>query len=161
MFDPRCVANKILDKADERGFEVSNLALNKILFFAHGWHLGVFDGPLVSTNFEAWEHGPVSRDVYHAFKSHTDSPITSRAKMLNFETEEWEVADAELTDELLEFLDRIVDFYGQMTGTKLRAMTHEPGTPWDQVWHSGKIVDIHMKISDDLTKDYFRSIRQA
>ena len=35
MLDVRALANFILDKADERGISITNMALNKIAYFVH------------------------------------------------------------------------------------------------------------------------------
>jgi uncharacterized phage-associated protein len=34
-YDPRAVANLMLDEADSSGIKVTNLALQKLLYFAH------------------------------------------------------------------------------------------------------------------------------
>jgi len=59
-FDPRSIANFMLDEADRVGVGITNLALQKLLYFAHGIFLNETKGPLVSGYFEAWQYGPVS-----------------------------------------------------------------------------------------------------
>ncbi|EPZ76727.1 hypothetical protein M798_03280 [Brucella melitensis ADMAS-G1] len=34
-YDPRAIANLMLDEADRSGIQVTNLALQKLLYFAH------------------------------------------------------------------------------------------------------------------------------
>jgi len=58
-YDPRAIANLMLDEADRRGWKITNLALQKLLYFAHGIHLTKTKEPLVSGYFEAWQYGPV------------------------------------------------------------------------------------------------------
>ena len=67
-YDPRAVANLLLDTADEFGVDVTNLALQKLLYFAHGHFLKQIGQPLVQGAFEAWNNGPVHPAIYHAFK---------------------------------------------------------------------------------------------
>lgn len=48
---------------------MSNLRLQKVLYIAHMFHLGVEDGaPLVDDWFEAWDYGPVAPNLYHHAK---------------------------------------------------------------------------------------------
>ncbi len=67
-YDPRAVANLMLDEAKRCGINISNLALQKLLYFAHGIYLTKTKRPLVSGYFEAWQYGPVHPAVYRAFK---------------------------------------------------------------------------------------------
>ena len=65
-YDPRVVANLILDIRDELNLETTNLELQKLLYFSHAFSLNRFDVPLVSGFFEAWKNGPVNPAVYLA-----------------------------------------------------------------------------------------------
>ena len=77
-YDPRAIANLMLDEADRRGWMITNLALQKLLYFAHGIHLTKEKQPLVSGYFEAWQYGPVHPAVYRAFKPSGAAPISTR-----------------------------------------------------------------------------------
>lgn len=151
--DPRSIANHLLDQADIKGLEVTNLALNKILYFCHAWRLAQFKQPLLSTTFEAWDHGPVIPSVYHQFKRYKNAPITSRAEMIDLETGEDVVARPSLTSEEKEYLDRMLEFYGVRTGSTLRNMSHEVGAPWDQVRQTAP--EPGMVIPDRIIEEYF------
>ena len=78
-YDPRGIANLMLDQAEARGIRISNLALQKLLYFAHGIYLTQNKRPLVSGYFEAWKHWPVHPAVYRAFKGAGADAITRRA----------------------------------------------------------------------------------
>ena len=58
-YDARAISNLLLDMAGAGGIPVSNLALQKLLYFAHARHLVEVKQPLVTGYFEAWQHGPV------------------------------------------------------------------------------------------------------
>jgi uncharacterized phage-associated protein len=81
--DPRSVANLLLDIADAQRRPVTNLALQKLLYFAHAIFLVETSKPLVSGYFEAWQYGPVHPLVYKAFQEAADKPITSRASRMD------------------------------------------------------------------------------
>ncbi len=54
-YDPTAVANLMLDEAGRSGIKVTNLALRKLLYFAHSIFLIEARRPLVSGYFEAWQ----------------------------------------------------------------------------------------------------------
>jgi uncharacterized phage-associated protein len=58
-YDPRAVANLLLDLADRDDLAITNLVLQKLLYFAHGHFLIRTRCPLVQGGFEAWTYGPV------------------------------------------------------------------------------------------------------
>ncbi|HEU4556472.1 MAG TPA: type II toxin-antitoxin system antitoxin SocA domain-containing protein [Longimicrobium sp.] len=58
------VADYFTNLAQERGDELSNLKLQKLLYYAQGWHLGLHGTPLFPEKFQAWPSGPVIPDVF-------------------------------------------------------------------------------------------------
>ena len=59
------VANKILayGASATNGELVSNLKLQKLLYYVQGFHLAVFGEPLFEEEIEAWMYGPVVPSV--------------------------------------------------------------------------------------------------
>ena len=51
------------------------LKLQKLIYYAHGWHLAIRNAPLIDEVIEAWEYGPVVPNVYHEFKKFGNRPI--------------------------------------------------------------------------------------
>jgi uncharacterized phage-associated protein len=83
VYDPRSIANLMLDEGERIGQPLTNLALQKLLYFAHAIFLIERGRPLMSGYFEAWEYGPVHRATYQAFESAGAEPICFRAVRLN------------------------------------------------------------------------------
>ena len=54
--------------AEAEDAEVSNLKLQKLLYYAQGHQLAERGTPLFDDEIQAWSHGPVVKDVYHRFK---------------------------------------------------------------------------------------------
>ncbi len=77
-YDPRAIANLMLNEAERRGIRISNLALQKLLYFAQGIYLTQNKRPLVSGYFEAWKHGPMHPAVYRAFTVRSPEMLRSR-----------------------------------------------------------------------------------
>ena len=61
--------------SDDCGDTISNLKLQKLLYYAQGFHLALFVARLCPEASEAWAHGPVVADVYHQYKEYGSIPI--------------------------------------------------------------------------------------
>jgi uncharacterized phage-associated protein len=159
--DGRAVANTILNSADRLQRPLTHMALQKITYFAHGLYIAAHGAPLVKQPFEAWEHGPVVRVVYDAFKSAGDAPIVSRAQRLNPVTRELEAVASDLAPDTASFVEQVVWQYGHIHASELRRMTHEIGGPWHQVWHApaGRVT-LGMRIDNEVVRRHFAATLQ-
>ncbi|GHU75713.1 hypothetical protein AGMMS49992_20220 [Clostridia bacterium] len=124
------VAKCIID-AMKTGDEptVTNLALNKLLFFAQGHCLARTGKPLFDSPIEAWALGPVAPVVYHAYKPFGYTPII----LPSHETAE--CSQGEEGEILLDVLRE----YGKYSASYLVTLTHEPGSPWVNTFHNSVI----------------------
>lgn len=69
------VTDLVLYWANRDGDLISNLKLQKLLYYAQAWYLVNFDGPLFGDSIEAWDFGPVIPDVYRRYKRFGCNPI--------------------------------------------------------------------------------------
>ena len=154
--DAREIANFFLDHADSRGVPLTIMSVLKLIYFAHGWHLARFGCPLVKNRFEAWQHGPVVRVVYDCFQAEGDKPIRDRATRFDPLTATSVPADYELDAEERSFLRQIFDTYAHLHAFRLSGLTHEPGSPWDQLWNEmDGSTNPGMRITDESIRDHF------
>lgn len=100
---------------------ISNLKLQKLLYYAQGSFLAVNDSPLFDDDIVAWQHGPVVEAVYHQYKCNGANGIPYE-KDFDF---------SEFTEEENELLSEVYSTFGQYSAWKLRNMTHEE-TPWQE-----------------------------
>jgi uncharacterized phage-associated protein len=162
-FDPRAVANRLLDLARERQIIVDPMKLQKLIYYAHGWHLALTGKPLLDRSVEAWQYGPVLPDVYRAFQRFGAQPISEPARHFSIDggklglqryTMPATDPDAGYADRILR---RVLEQYGGYSGIQLSMMTHADGTPWAQAWseNPGKR---YIPIPDSEIEAYFKSV---
>lgn len=160
MYDVRDIANFILDDAAERGVKLTNLALQKLLYFAHGWFYAMYEQPLIKNKFEAWQYGPVQRIIYDQFKSYKDEPIRDiRATYIDPESGESKYKKPEIKPEHADLIHIVLEKYARYTAGQLVSLTHVEDGPWEYVWQQAEeVVFPGMKIPDALILDHFKRI---
>lgn len=123
------VANFFLDQGDQESVGIRQLKIQKLVYFAYAWYAGNKNEELFEEDFEAWQYGPVVRDLYVQFRDFGRSYITSRATKFDPESNR-EVA-AEVKDgDALTLLKKIWGEYGRKNDSWLVGATHQPGEPW-------------------------------
>ena len=72
------VANAFIDIAADNGFYLTNLKLQKLVYFAHGWYLAFADAPLITDEIQSWRYGPVIHNLYSALRHYGSRPINKK-----------------------------------------------------------------------------------
>lgn len=114
------IANELLKKAaDNGGGELlTNLKLQKMLYYEQGFHLAYFNEPLFEESIEAWQYGPVVPVVYDYYKKCGRNVISPENKDFTF---------VGLKEKAL--FDEVFRIYGAYSAVGLMNMTHTE-MPW-------------------------------
>ncbi|WP_341754533.1 Panacea domain-containing protein [Candidatus Tisiphia endosymbiont of Dioctria rufipes] len=125
------VANYFLVLVDrEAGDTITQLKLQKLIYFAQGVSLALLDKPLFTEEIEAWEHGPVARVLRKTFGNFKDSAIPAPGEI-----------DFELyKKEEKELIYKVYSVYGEHTASYLRHLTHEHSIWRDAIATDNKII---------------------
>ena len=149
------VVNYILQHPKLRG-KLTPMKLQKILYFAHGWHIAITGKPLINENVEAWKYGPVVASVYHEFKEYGNTPIQELAG--SYDMERQCIIYPFLSGKAArDIIDRVIEVYGHKDAPTLSAMTHAPGSPWEKIYEDDVISKI---IPVDCMGKYFENLGQ-
>jgi uncharacterized phage-associated protein len=104
--------------------DLSALKHQKLLYYIQAWHLAFYGEPACDSDFEAWIHGPVNREIYDLYKEN---------KYLYSEMNIEDIKDAnvaiDLDPEMKFHIDTILDSYAKFSATQLETMTHQE-EPW-------------------------------
>ena len=108
-------------------------------------------------HFLAWQHGPVIRPVYDAFRSYGDSPVTGLAEYLDYSsgtTKPIDHDDISHTD--ADTISRVFESYAPFSTSELRDLSHETGGPWDVVYRACQADKrMSLRIPNDLISIHF------
>lgn len=116
---------------------LSNLKLQKLLYYAQGCYLALKDQPLFDDDFLAWTHGPVIQCIYDEYKKYGPNGIPKPEKYENV-----------LPKEVQDILVEVYEVFGKYSAWGLRNMTHQED-PWKNTPNSGVI-------SKESIKKYFK-----
>lgn len=147
-YQAREIAEWFLAWAEDIEADISNLKLQKLLYYAQGQHLAVYGTPLFDEEIQAWAHGPVVPSVYHAFKDYGRGPIDPSCEISpEFDWDRFKTVEQLLLD--------IWDRYGSLAAWTLREKTHrEP--PWREAFDHGVR---HTEIPRANIQAYFLTLR--
>lgn len=138
------VANFFIDMANNDPDDcMTNLRVNKLLYFAQAWSLVRIGKRLFDGQIQAWKYGPVVPEVYQAFKQYGRERIPSVSGEYS--------PDIFNSDELNLLLD-VLREYGKYSSPALVDFTHADGTPWKEVYSPSQSGTV---ISDESLKRYF------
>lgn len=155
MESPLAVANFFIQKSFDSGIEVTTMKAIKLVYISHGWHLGIYETPLINEAVQAWKYGPVVESVYQEFKNYGSKDIT---KLYETTTEKGTSVIPVIDDTTIPFLDRIWEVYKNYNGLQLSTLTHQKGTPWDIVWNEkGGCKKNSAIISNDIIQEHYKA----
>lgn len=122
----------------EVGDMISHLKLQKLLYYAQGFHIAITGKPLFEEQIVKWQYGPVVRDLYSKYKKYGAKGIEP-PKDVDF---------SNIPEETKQILNEVYEVYGQFSALKLSDMTHaEP--PYNSV-------EIEEEITHKILEDYFK-----
>jgi uncharacterized phage-associated protein len=166
-YDAAAIANWFLEKGNAEGETATPMKLQKLVFFAHGWHLALMDKPLVNEKVQAWPYGPVIPSLYHELKQYGNNQVTRPVCVICRDSDGKAVAirptvaieDTQTRD----LLEAIWTVYGKpYSGIQLSNMTHLPGTPWQTIHKENKgRIPPDTEIPETVIKDYFKTLASA
>lgn len=133
MYNPLSIANYFVYKSIDEGVSITPMKVLKLVYIAHGWHLGLRKEPLITEQTEAWKYGPVVESIYRVFKKFGRNDIDSVQFFTKNDKSEFNDLLINLNDRAL--LDRVWEVYKDYTGTELSSLTHMEDTPWYTTWN--------------------------
>ncbi len=162
MHDARVIANEVLIRAWEDDHELTQIDIQKICYFLHGHHLIEHGQPLIDTEFEAWDYGPVQKTVYDAFKRFGDQPITDLAQKFNPIKREYSEFSRLTDNSAVATISTHLFRYLEIPSFSLVEITHRPGTPLSKTREDARTqANIGMRIKNDMIYLNFEGLMHA
>lgn len=139
MYSAVDVARYIIWYCKRQGYSISNLKLQKILYFVQAEFLVNTGKPCFSEEIEAWDFGPVVPIAYRKYKHFGSSDIPDAVSDNNV-----------IADEDKELIKTVIDKFADYSATDLVSLTHNQ-FPWIDAY----IPHMNREITPDAIREYF------
>jgi uncharacterized phage-associated protein len=125
------IAYAFVKKGIDEGKFVTQMKLQKLVYFAQGAHLAKYNKALINETFQAWRYGPVIPEIYQDFKLYGSRPITDTSEFIPSSTYSPPFRlDADALDSINYTWGVLKDF----SAMSLSHWTHQPNGPWSKVY---------------------------
>ena len=110
-------ANVVIHFCNEHGDLVTNLKLQKVVYYAQAWYLALYDRSLFDEPIQAWVHGPVVPVLYREYKQFGFGPIQKKASLSG------------VIPRVQEHIRDVLAAYGRFSAYDLERLVHTE-RPW-------------------------------
>ncbi len=160
-------ANYLIDEYADQDLdadhELTNLRINKLVYFAHGFYLALSEKPLLACldngeieRLEAWTYGPVVPSLYHTFK-HVPLKL-GKGDKFSYSTDETSSSGKVIpkldieNQEIKKVIEILKTYFDPEKTFELVEISHRKNSPWETI----KTLKQATWIPDLLIKDYFK-----
>lgn len=142
MYRAMDIARYIIERCSETNSAVSNLKLQKILYFVQAEFLVVKEQPCFAEEIQAWDFGPVVPDVYYAYRMYGGANIPCLGKSGVFLI---------ISSQDKKLLNGIIDECSKYSASALVELTHNQ-TPWLEAYIPG----MNNEITNESIRNFFQ-----
>ncbi len=134
-------------EVDERVSEgISNLKLQKLLYFCQAFSLAKLDRPMFKEELSAWKYGPVVSEVYEKYKEHENNPLPEP---------ELQEGATNLSDEDKVVVREVLEIFGGYSAIRLMETTHSH-KPWKDLEKRVEKGERDIVIPQEAMKKYYK-----
>jgi len=146
------VTNYFIKCSKKEGISLSNLSIQKLVYFAYGWIIAAQNEKLFYDRIEAWQYGPVIPSLYHQLKQYGRNRITQEIMDYDFYEDKfycWKLNPNTPTEK---WIRKVWNHYKLISSERMVELTHQDGTPWrETILKKG----FNAEIDDRLIKEHF------
>lgn len=139
------IALYTINKCLEIGRPISNLQLQKILYYEQGYYIAIKNRPLFDDNIVAWKWGVIVKSVYREYRIFSNKKLGDEVKKKRFNQEKIDKINSLIPNDDKKIIDKVIFNYSQYTAIELSMMTRseEPyiSTYPGEIIIKGKIQD--------------------
>ena len=123
MYKTKYIADYVIDFTIKQEKPITNLKLQKILYFIQGFSYAKMNKPFIDAEFEVWPYGPTIRSLYIDYSVYGSFTIN---KIENTENT--------ISQEDKEFLDDVIEKLNKYSDNQLVYISKAEGSPYDRTY---------------------------
>ena len=146
------IAYAFVKKGIDDGKFVTQMKLQKLVYFAQGYHLAKYGTPLLKETFEAWTWGPVVPEIYQDFKLYGSKLIVDTAEFMPSSND---IITSRLDEKAIEAINYTWEVLQDYSAMSLSYWTHQTNSPWSKAYDPDQK---STPIPNDDIKKYFTTL---
>ena len=119
------IADYFIALSNERQSPITNLKLQKLVYYAQAWHMTLVGRELIAEDFQAWVHGPVIPALYNDYREYGWKPLM-RDDLTPYA---FDKIKEQLPEDTLKLLEDVRYEYFGLDAFELEKLTHNED-PW-------------------------------
>lgn len=156
-YDVLDIARYVINYTNNRNSKISNLQLQKIIYYIQAAFLVIKDEPCFEEDIVNWSYGPVVQEVYNEYRDNGNSsiPYQKQYTILDFNKESGDIEfvrkkfdESKICNDDKVIINKIVDNYSEKDAFELVRKTHRED-PW-------KLSDRNSIIKKEDIKKYYK-----
>jgi len=156
------IANEFIERGVRDGItDMTNMKIQKLVYFTQGFYLGSYDRPLIKEDFVVMKHGPIVRRLYEKFREVIDLQgwgiKHSFDKPLSDQDGRSPQIDPDDND-AIGVINTVWEVCKNHTASYLSLMTHKSGSPWRVAFEKE---GLRARISYVEMTKYFKNLMNA
>lgn len=144
------IANWFIAWAEYNECQLTRLSLQKLLYFAQGYTLAQLGKPLFYDEIEAWEHGPVVREIWYSSRTPNENSDNNYT-IPYIDDFDFEIVPEDET----QILADVWETFGDKPAKHLENITHLE-YPWKDAYGEGVKAD--NVITKDVLEEYYSEL---
>lgn len=134
-YDVLDISRYIISYSNKMDYGISNLKLQKVLYFVQAYFLIQTGHPCFKDKIEAWDFGPVVPKAYGEYKQYGcgDIPTTKSFIMIDkdniWNSKRVEFKEIAISDDDKSLIDKVIDKFSDYSATDMVELTQHQ-TPW-------------------------------
>lgn len=121
------VADYFIAFANDTHDLITNLKLQKLVYYVQAWHLAITGNKLFDNDFQAWVHGPVLIELYNDYHDLKWHPIMrddlDNSSILKLEQK--------FGENVTDIIRQVINEYFELSAYQLERLTHSED-PWQK-----------------------------
>ena len=162
IYDAETIAAHIIKFSNQKGISVTNLRLQKLLYFVQGLSLSNINKPAFIDDIEAWNYGPVVPNVYAKYAYKGSYPIEDnevKKLKIDFSSSDLDsfysyIDYDDIEEDIQMIINKVIDVTSLYSDFRLVDITHSEG-PWKNTFSKS---NIHRVIKREDIKKHFDSL---
>ncbi|MEC4559253.1 MAG: type II toxin-antitoxin system antitoxin SocA domain-containing protein ['Conium maculatum' witches'-broom phytoplasma] len=142
------VTNYLIHNIDTNKYQITNMKINKLLYYIQGHYVAKYEKPLFKEPIEAWMFGPVIPHIYGEFFDFVDQ-IIPRDYCCS------QATNQSLSTEAKKIIQKVINEYARFSAYELSVKTHNEN-PWKISYNPRKQWKNNI-ITYTTLKDFFKS----